>query len=165
MFLVIIHELGHFFAAKKSGVKVLEFGIGIPPKICKLWTDKSGTEYTLNAIPLGGFVRLKGEDPTVVEDFHARDSFISANVVRKTIILLGGVTMNLAFAFFIFTLGFRLGVKPLFVVPENTFQSSVNSYLMPTLGFLEQKNFISGDIDKSHAQVFDILPDGLAAKI
>ncbi|HMT01624.1 MAG TPA: site-2 protease family protein, partial [Candidatus Absconditabacterales bacterium] len=165
MFLVIIHELGHFFAAKKSGVKVLEFGVGIPPKICTLWTDKSGTEYTLNAIPLGGFVRLKGEDPTVTEDFHARDSFISANVVRKTIILLGGVTMNLLFAFFIFTLGFRLGVKPLFVVPENTFQSSVNSYLMPTLGFLEQKNFISGDIDKSQAQVFDILPDGLAAKV
>ncbi len=165
MFLVIIHELGHFFAAKKSGVKVLEFWVGIPPKICTLWTDKSGTEYTLNAIPLGGFVRLKGEDPTVTEDFHARDSFISANVVRKTIILLGWVTMNLLFAFFIFTLGFRLGVKPLFVVPENTFQSSVNSYLMPTLGFLEQKNFISGDIDKSQAQVFDILPDGLAAKV
>lgn len=59
MFLVIIHELGHFFAAKKSGVQVLEFGIGIPPKVMTLWTDKSGTEYTLNALPLGGFVRMK----------------------------------------------------------------------------------------------------------
>jgi regulator of sigma E protease len=53
MFLVVIHELGHFIAAKKSGVKVLEFGIGIPPKAFKLWTDKSGTEYTVNRIPLG----------------------------------------------------------------------------------------------------------------
>jgi len=53
MFLVIIHELGHFTAAKLSGVKVLEFGVGIPPKLKKLRQDKSGTEYTLNRIPLG----------------------------------------------------------------------------------------------------------------
>lgn len=59
MVLVIFHELGHFITAKKSGVKVLEFGIGMPPKVCKIRTDKSGTEYTLNLIPLGGFVRLK----------------------------------------------------------------------------------------------------------
>jgi len=59
MILVILHELGHFWAAKKLGVKVLEFGVGIPPKAKKLWTDVQGTEYTLNRIPLGGFVRLK----------------------------------------------------------------------------------------------------------
>jgi regulator of sigma E protease len=53
MALVIIHELGHFWAAKKSGVKVLEFGIGIPPKLFTYHTDKSGTEYTINLIPLG----------------------------------------------------------------------------------------------------------------
>lgn len=53
MSLVLIHELGHFISAKKSGVKVLEFGIGIPPKVCRLRTDKSGTEYTLNLLPLG----------------------------------------------------------------------------------------------------------------
>lgn len=52
MTLVIIHELGHFLAAKKSGVQVKEFGIGLPPKALKLWTDKSGTDYTLNWIPL-----------------------------------------------------------------------------------------------------------------
>ena len=55
MLLVVLHEFGHFLAAKKSGVKV----IGIPPKICIFWKDKSGTEYTLNWIPLGGFVSLK----------------------------------------------------------------------------------------------------------
>gem|GEM_PF-705619 len=53
MCLVLIHELGHFISAKKSGVKVLEFGIGIPPKVCNLRKDKSGTQYTLNLIPLG----------------------------------------------------------------------------------------------------------------
>jgi regulator of sigma E protease len=80
MCLVLIHELGHFISAKKNGVKVLEFGIGIPPKVCKLRTDKSGTEYTLNLLPLGGFVRLKGEDPNDTEDFHAKDSFIKAKI-------------------------------------------------------------------------------------
>src|SRR6476659_244399 len=57
--LVIIHELGHFISAKLAGVKVLEFGIGYPPR---LWGKKFGeTEYTLNALPLGGFVRMLGE--------------------------------------------------------------------------------------------------------
>jgi len=52
MLLVIIHEIGHFIAAKKSGVKVEEFGIGVPPKVMTLRKDKSGTKYTLNLIPL-----------------------------------------------------------------------------------------------------------------
>jgi regulator of sigma E protease len=59
MFLVVIHELGHYFAAKKSGVFVKEFGIGIPPKALSFGKDKAGTEWTLNRIPLGGFVRLQ----------------------------------------------------------------------------------------------------------
>lgn len=53
MFLVMIHEFGHYFAAKRAKVKVLEFGIGIPPKIKALFTDRSGTQWTLNWIPLG----------------------------------------------------------------------------------------------------------------
>jgi regulator of sigma E protease len=59
--LVIIHEFGHFIAAKSVGITVLEFGIGIPPRALTLFTHK-GTEYTLNWIPLGGFVRPYGED-------------------------------------------------------------------------------------------------------
>lgn len=59
--LVILHELGHFIAAKMAGITVLEFGIGIPPRAVTLFTHK-GTDYTLNWIPLGGFVRPYGED-------------------------------------------------------------------------------------------------------
>ena len=63
--LVIIHEMGHFFAAKAFGIKVLEFGIGLPPKIKGIGFRRGETEYTLNWLPLGGFVRLLGEeDPT-----------------------------------------------------------------------------------------------------
>lgn len=56
---VFLHELGHFLVARWSGVKVLEFGIGIPPRLKKLFRDKKGTEWTLNWLPIGGFVRLK----------------------------------------------------------------------------------------------------------
>lgn len=59
--LVIIHELGHFFVARWRGVAIEEFGFGYPPKLIKLFRWK-GTDFTLNAIPFGGFVRLEGEE-------------------------------------------------------------------------------------------------------
>ena len=143
MGLVLIHELGHFITAKKSGVKVLEFGIGIPPKVCKLRTDKSGTQYTLNLIPLGGFVRLKGEDPNIKEDFHAKDSFIKAKMKHKILIMIAGVTANLSLAWLLFSAIFAMGTKPISVISENALLSKENSYLMPTQTFLYQEGFIS----------------------
>src|SRR5215213_6808694 len=58
---VLIHEMGHFLAAKLVGITILEFGIGMPPRMVKLFT-LNGTDYTLNWLPLGGFVRPLGED-------------------------------------------------------------------------------------------------------
>lgn len=58
-FIVFIHEMGHFLTARLTGMKVEEFGIGIPPKAGSLGKDKKGTEYTLNWLPIGGFVRIK----------------------------------------------------------------------------------------------------------
>ncbi len=139
MGLVLIHELGHFIVAKRSGVKVLEFGIGIPPKVCKLWKDKSGTEYTLNLIPLGGFVRLKGEDPKDEADFNAKDSFIKAKLKRKIMILIAGVSMNLFLARILFSSIFTMGTQPISVLPENALSSHQNSYLMPTINFLQKE--------------------------
>ncbi|MCS7295727.1 MAG: site-2 protease family protein, partial [Dehalococcoidia bacterium] len=60
--LVVIHELGHFLAAKAFGIKVLEFAIGFPPRIKGLVWRRGETEYTINWLPLGGFVRLLGEE-------------------------------------------------------------------------------------------------------
>ena len=63
--LVLIHEAGHYFVAKKFGIKVEEFGFGFPPK---LWGKKIGeTEYTINWLPIGGFVKLYGEDEAGAE--------------------------------------------------------------------------------------------------
>ena len=59
--LVFFHELGHYWMARRSGIVVEEFGMGYPPRLAKLFTY-DGTDFTLNALPLGGFARMKGED-------------------------------------------------------------------------------------------------------
>src|SRR6056297_1594742 len=87
---VILHELGHFYAARRSGVEVDEFGIGFPPK-AKTIGHKNGTEYTLNWLPLGGFVRLKGES----DSDTSPGSFGSARLRDKVKIMLAGVAINL----------------------------------------------------------------------
>jgi len=153
MGLVLIHELGHFITAKRSWVKVLEFGIGIPPKVCKLWKDKSGTQYTLNLLPLGWFVRLKGEDPKDEADFNAKDSFIKAKIKNKIVILIAGVGMNLLLAWVLFTAIFTMGTQPISVLPENALSSQQNSYLMPTVNFLYKEGFISGDLVSTPAKI------------
>lgn len=162
LFLVIIHELWHFIAAKKTGVQVLEFGIGIPPKVATLRTDKSGTEYTLNAIPLGGFVRLKGEDPSDTATFNAKDSFIKASFLSKTIILLAGVAINFLFARWVLTFLFTRGMAPLMILPENASSSTINSYLTPTMTFLIEKELIQ--IPEGNAIIVNqVFPDSMAS--
>jgi membrane-associated protease RseP (regulator of RpoE activity) len=160
MTLIILHELGHFRAAKKTGVKVNEFGIGLPPKICTLRKDKSGTKYTLNRIPLGGFCALEGEDANNPETFYAKESFITAKLWKKLIIIVGGVAMNFLTAWVIFTLLFWHGTQPLGVSNE---QSS-ESYLIPSLTFLQQEGFATGEV-KSGVIVQEVMEHSLAAEI
>jgi regulator of sigma E protease len=95
---VILHELGHFLAARIARVRVLEFGVGFPPRAAVL-RDKGETVYTLNWLPLGGFVKLEGEDGDEANDPH---SFAAQRLPIKVIILAAGVVMNLVLAFVIF---------------------------------------------------------------
>ena len=116
--LVVIHEFGHFVTARLAGVRVLEFGIGFPPR-AKVLRSKGETLYTLNWLPIGGFVKLEGEDGEHVDDPR---SFASQGLLTKLGILVAGVLMNLLLAFVIFTglalagdptLGVRIGgVQP-----------------------------------------------------
>lgn len=96
--LILIHELGHYLAAKKFGVKVEEFGIGLPPKALTLG-KRGETEFTLNWLPIGGFVRLFGEDadPTLWEKlnpFERRKSLEHKPAWQRVIIMAAGVVMN-----------------------------------------------------------------------
>ena len=97
--LVVIHELGHFVTARLFGVRVLEFGIGFPPR-AKVLRAKGETLYTLNWLPIGGFVKLEGEDGNSAEDPR---SFSAQSLPKKLVILVAGVVMNVVLAFVIFT--------------------------------------------------------------
>lgn len=100
--LVVIHEFGHFLAAKAFGIKVLEFGIGFPPKA---WTyaRKGGTDYTLNWLPIGGFVRLLGE-----EDPSDPRSLAAAPRWKRLTILFAGVFMNFVLAIVLMTVSYMV---------------------------------------------------------
>ena len=97
--LVVFHEIGHFVTARLAGVRVLEFGIGFPPR-AKVLRSEGETLYTLNWLPIGGFVRLEGEDG---DDTSDPRSFVNARLPTKVVILLAGVFMNLLAALLIFT--------------------------------------------------------------
>lgn len=95
--LVILHEMGHFFVARRNGVKVEEFGIFFPPRLYKKKT-KEGWDFTINLLPLGGFVKLKGEHDADKEE----GTFGAASDKAKVKIMLAGVAVNLLTAVVMF---------------------------------------------------------------
>ena len=98
--IVLVHELGHYLTAKALNVRVLEFGIGFPPR-ARVLRSKGETLWTLNWLPIGGFVRLEGEDGGSADDPR---SFAAKSLRARLAILVAGVAMNIALAFAIFFL-------------------------------------------------------------
>ncbi len=95
--LVVLHEFGHFVVARLARIRVHEFGIGFPPR-ARVLRSRGETVYTLNWLPIGGFVRLEGEDG----DSDDPRSFTRAPFVTKTVVLVAGVGMNLLVSFVLF---------------------------------------------------------------
>src|SRR3989338_3887194 len=106
VFLIVVHELGHFIAAKIFGVRVIEFGIGYPPRAFLIGKLRD-TEYSLNWIPFGGFVRLFGEDEGTE---HGRGSLVDSPRWKQAIILVAGVSMNALAAWGLFTGAYMSGI-------------------------------------------------------
>ncbi|HET7141026.1 MAG TPA: M50 family metallopeptidase [Candidatus Limnocylindria bacterium] len=117
--LVVVHELGHFLAAKAAGVTVQEFAVGFPPRITsRIWR---GTRYSLNWLPLGGFVKMLGEDGDI-EAKKMRESGLSEPAIEKAMegafnrkplgirlaVLLAGVLMNFVLAGILFSVYFAM---------------------------------------------------------
>ncbi len=108
--LIITHELGHFSVAKKFGIRVDEFGFGFPPKVFS-W-KKGETTYSLNAIPVGGFVKIYGEDPDE-ESTNGPDSkrsLVNKPRLVQAAVLVAGVTLNLVLAWLLISLNLSLGM-------------------------------------------------------
>lgn len=106
--IVLVHELGHFVAAVRTGIRVEEFGIGLPPRAVTLF-ERAGTVYSLNWIPLGGFVRPAGEDDPDVEGGLAS----SSKRVRFTV-LIAGAAANFILAFLLFWGAYLITDIPVF---------------------------------------------------
>ena len=102
--LVLVHELGHFVTARKFGIAVEEFGIGFPPRAIGLKRGK--TIFSLNWIPFGGFVKIKGEQG---ENMGDEDSFASKPAWQRGIVLSSGVLMNFLLACVLLIAGFVIG--------------------------------------------------------
>ena len=112
--LVLVHEAGHFFTAKKFGIRVDEFGFGFPPKLFGF--KKGETEYTFNLLPIGGFVKIFGEDPEAEQARYGAGpnedqsrSFQNKPKWQQAIVLFAGVFMNFLLAWILFSIGFMSG--------------------------------------------------------
>lgn len=125
MLLVIAHELGHFLAARAARVAVDEFGVGLPPKAATLGRF-FGTSWVLGWLPIGGYVRLRGELGTAT----TTGDLAAAPVHARVLILLGGVTFNLMLAVLLLTGAFTIGVQPLSIIQPGVLPAG--SSLLPT---------------------------------
>jgi regulator of sigma E protease len=108
--LIFVHELGHFLVAKRAGVSVLKFSLGFGPKIAGF--TRGGTEYLLSAIPLGGYVKMLGEDPKE-EVADLERSFSAKPIGWRSLIILAGPGSNFLLAIAIFWVVFMVGVPTL----------------------------------------------------
>jgi len=118
--LVLVHEIGHFVTARQAGVKVEEFGLGLPPRIFGFYKNQEGkwkpvglkakeapaTIWSLNWVPLGGFVKIKGEEG---EASAESDSFAHKKVLQRIWIISAGVTMNIILAIILLTISLGVG--------------------------------------------------------
>lgn len=104
--LVLVHELGHFLAAKWMGIRVDAFSLGFGPCLKKKWGD---TEYRLSLVPLGGYVKMAGEEPTPDKPPQPHE-FYSKSVGQRAIVFVAGVFMNLVSGFIIFIAAYAIGV-------------------------------------------------------
>jgi regulator of sigma E protease len=96
--LIFVHELGHFLFAKWSKMRVDEFAIGFPPRIVSF--KKGETEYSLNLIPFGGYVKIFGENPDELsKNPAATNSFVNKSKWKQAAVLVAGVLFNVIFAY------------------------------------------------------------------
>jgi len=140
LIVVLVHEFWHFFTARLTGMKVEEFGFGIPPRIKSVYRDKQGTDYTINALPIGGFVRILGED-SHSPDKDKKWAFITKKWYQRALVLVAWVTMNFILAWVIFSWLFAYGMRPVTVAPFS--DNPTGSLFIPSFEEARDMGFVS----------------------
>ncbi|HEU5438568.1 MAG TPA: M50 family metallopeptidase [Ktedonobacterales bacterium] len=122
--MVIVHEFGHFITAKRAGIRVEEFAIGFPPRLFSF--RRGETLYSINLLPIGGYVRMPGENGETTDESGAYDprSFAAKPARVRAMVLLAGVTMNLVLAIVLFSASEALGQVYFPAVIQNVQASS-----------------------------------------
>jgi regulator of sigma E protease len=154
--LILVHECGHFFVARHVGIKVEEFGIGLPPRAKEVFKDKKGTVYSLNWVPFGGFVKMYGEDSYTPKIINMKSSFAAKTMFQRSCVILAGVFMNFVLAWLLISIGFTFGMKP-FLVTDADLKSGIQQGIVETEDVfyvheiipgspLSKTDVISGDI-------------------
>lgn len=141
---ILIHELGHFLAARAVGVKVLKFSIGFGRSIWSR-TAKNGTEYTIGILPLGGFVKMLGEDNDISNPQDSSQSFSKKPVLKRMMISAAGPAANFILALFLFWIVFMGGVTHIKPVVGRVVADSI----VGIAGLREGDEFISIDDEPS----------------
>ncbi len=166
---VLIHEWGHFYAARKFGVKVLEFWLGIPPKAKELFRDKKWTKYTLNWLPIWWFVMLDGEKYEKNEKVW-KTKFYTKSYLQKSVILLAWVFMNFILASLIFSILFIIWIKPIWI--NTIIPTNLESKIIPTYNWaikeeilLEKKWLILNPLKNSIAEKWWIIKWDILLKV
>lgn len=160
--LVLVHEWGHFIMAKRAGIKVEEFGFGLPPRI---WGKKKGeTIYSINWIPFGGFVRMYGEDSTNPSLMKSSRSFVAKPMRARVKVVVAGVVMNFLLAWLLIFIGFSFGMQPL-LGPNDVLPAIDKGQVLIEPG-IKIKNVESGSLaEKSGFKANDVLVDFLEEEI
>jgi len=137
--LVFVHELGHFLAARISGMEVKEFAFGFPPRI---WSKKyKGTRYAINLFPIGGYVRILGED----EKSSDPNAFGNKRIRSRIFVIVAGVLMNFVLAFFCLMILFWCSYPPLVSKIE-----SYNGKVISNSGGLFIESIEEGSLAQEH---------------
>ena len=139
--LVLVHEWGHFFVARKFGVRVQEFAFGFPPRLASI--TRSGTRYAINLFPLGGYVKIFGEGG---EGETHPESFSSRPLWQRLSIIAAGVAMNFILAWALFSLGHGLGLPTVLAETEAGEGAEVTIIGVAQDSPAEAAGFMFGDI-------------------
>src|SRR3989339_94622 len=159
---VFVHEFGHFSAAKRAGIKVEEFGFGMPPRI---FGKKVGeTVYSINWIPFGGFVRLLGEDVSKAEAKSSKRSYLNKSVRARSVVALGGIVMNFILAFLLLSFGFMIGIEPLIATTDDFLNGIRSGQIVTEPGFYVYSVSEGGSAEQAGLQVGDKIVSAFGAE-